>query len=275
MEMNREFYKMSGSGNDFVFFDMSGGSDPELENPTAIRALSARGTGVGADGVVFLKPQSDDSIAIRYYNSDGSLGELCGNATLCAARLAHEIGIVSTSEISIKTDAGIVAARMSDGLPEIDLAPVTEVELEAPKIPKLDREENLGFSKVGVPHIVIVDQDVESAEIIQRGSLIRRDKSLREGANVNFVSRTEDDKWLIRTYERGVESETLACGTGAVASAILLVEWGKAVSPVVLRTRSGRDLTVTVHREGQVWKPSLKGSADIVFSGNLRDLSLG
>jgi diaminopimelate epimerase len=275
MEMNREFYKMSGSGNDFVFFDMSDGSDPELENPTAIRALSARGTGVGADGVVFLKPQSDDSIAIRYYNSDGSLGELCGNATLCAARLAHEIGIVSTSEISIKTDAGIVAARMSDGLPEIDLAPVTEVELEAPKIPKLDREENLGFSKVGVPHIVIVDQDVESAEIIQRGSLIRRDKSLREGANVNFVSRTEDDKWLIRTYERGVESETLACGTGAVASAILLVEWGKAVSPVVLRTRSGRDLTVTVHREGQVWKPSLKGSADIVFSGNLRDLSLG
>jgi diaminopimelate epimerase len=275
MEENREFYKMSGSGNDFVFFDMSDGRDPELENPVAIRALSARGTGIGADGVVFLKPESDDSIAIRYYNSDGSLGELCGNATLCAARLAHEIGIVSTSEISIKTDAGVVSARMLDGLPEIDLASVTEVELEAAAIPKLDREENLGFSRVGVPHIVIIDRDVESAEILARGSVIRRDKSLRDGANVNFVSRGADDKWLIRTYERGVEGETLACGTGAVAAAILLIEWGKAVSPVVLRTRSGRDLTVTVHREGQVWRPSLRGSADIVFSGNLRDLSLG
>jgi diaminopimelate epimerase len=274
MEVNREFYKMSGSGNDFVFFDMSDGSDPELENAAAIRALSARGTGVGADGVVFLRPESDESIAIRYYNSDGSLGELCGNATLCAARLAHEIGIVSSPEISINTDAGVVTARMSDGLPEIDLAPVTEVQLEAPEIAKLDREENIGFARAGVPHIVIVDQDVESAEILQRGSVIRRDKSLRDGANVNFVSRSVGDKWLIRTYERGVESETLACGTGAVATAILLVEWGKAVSPVVLRTRSGRDLTVTVHREGQVWRPSLRGSADIVFSGNLRDLSL-
>lgn len=274
MEVNREFYKMSGSGNDFVFFDMSDGSDPRLENPAAIRALSARGTGVGADGVVFLRPESDEAITIRYYNSDGSVGELCGNATLCAARLAHEIGIVSAAEISIKTDAGVVTARMSDGFPEIDLAPVTEVDLDAPKIPKLDREENLGFSRVGVPHIVIVDQDVETAEIVRRGSLIRRDKSLRDGANVNFVSRSDGDRWMIRTYERGVESETLACGTGAVATAILLVEWGKAISPVVLRTRSGRDLTVTVHREGRVWQPSLKGSADIVFSGNLRDLVL-
>ncbi len=274
MEVNRQFYKMSGSGNDFVFFDMSDGSDPLLENTGAIRALSARGTGVGADGVVFMRPESDSSIAIRYYNSDGSLGELCGNATLCAARLAHEIGLVSATEILIKTDAGIVTARMCDGLPEIDLAPVTEVELDARKIPKLEREKHLGFSRVGVPHIVIVDQDVESAEVLRRGSLIRRDKSLKDGANVNFVSRGDDEGWMVRTYERGVESETLACGTGAVATAILLVEWGEAVSPVVLRTRSGRDLTVTVHREGQRWQPSLKGSADIVFSGNLRDLSL-
>ncbi len=273
MEMNREFYKMSGSGNDFVFFDMTDGEAPELEMPAAIKALSARATGVGADGVVFLRPGTDDSISIRYYNSDGSLGELCGNATLCATRLAHEIGMVSGGEISIRTDAGLVRARMADGLPEIDLAPVSEVDLELPAISKISREQSLGFARVGVPHVVIVDSDISSVEVAARGSLIRHDRSLPDGANVNFIAAKEAG-WSIRTYERGVEGETLACGTGAVASAILLVEWGRAVSPVTLETRSGRDLTVTVHREGPLWYPSLKGSAEIVFAGELRDLSL-
>jgi diaminopimelate epimerase len=264
---------MSGSGNDFVFFDAADGDVSDLENAAAIRALSARGTGVGADGVVFLDPGSDDSFTIRYYNSDGSLGELCGNATLCATRLANELGIVSAPEISIDTDAGIIKARMSDGLPEIDLAPVSEVQLEAPGIARLDREQALGFARAGVPHIVIVDDDVETADILGRGSRIRRDRSLRDGANVNFMTET-DGVWAMRTYERGVEGETLACGTGAVASGILLVEWGRAVSPVSIRTRSGRTLTVKVHREGGLWYPSLRGSAEIVFAGELRDLSL-
>ena len=269
---NRGFYKMSGSGNDFVFFDLSDGDSPELENPDAIRALSARGTGVGADGVVFLRPGTDDSFSIRYYNSDGSLGELCGNATLCATRLAHETGMVSGDEVSIHTDAGLITARMIDGIPEIDLAPVSEVQLEAAGIPRLPREQALGFCRVGVPHIVIVDTDVESADIVGRGSLIRRDRSLRDGANVNFLSEAGAG-WATRTYERGVESETLACGTGAVASAILLVEWGRAVSPVTLYTRSAKALVVHVHREANLWYPSLRGSADIVFSGELRDIA--
>lgn len=274
MELNRTFYKMSGSGNDFVFFDLSDGEAPDLENAPAIRALSARGTGVGADGVVFMRPKTDSSFAIRYYNSDGSLGELCGNATLCAIRLAHEIGLVSAGEVAISTDAGVVAARMVNGLPEIDLAPVSEVQLEAASIPRLDREQSLGFVRVGVPHLVIVDSDVETAAIVGRGAKLRRDKSLRDGANVNFVSATPDG-WITRTYERGVEGETLACGTGAVAAGILLVEWGRALSPVSLRTRSGKALEVTVRREGNVWYPSLRGSAEIVFSGELRDLTLG
>lgn len=270
---NRRFYKMSGSGNDFVFFESTDGDMSELENPDAIRALSARGTGVGADGVVFLKPDSDESFSIRYYNSDGSLGELCGNATLCATRLANELGIISAPEISIKTDAGVITARMSNGLPEIDLAPVSEVQLEVPDIPRLDREQALGFARAGVPHIVIIDEDVETADIIGRGSRVRRDRSLRDGANVNFLSET-GGTWSVRTYERGVEGETLACGTGAVAAGILLIEWGRAISPVSLRTRSGRTLTVRVHREGGLWYPSLRGSAEIVFAGELRDLSL-
>lgn len=271
MESSRSFYKMSGSGNDFVFFDLSEGPPDGLETERAVRSLSARGTGVGADGVVFLEPRSDESFAIRYYNSDGSRGELCGNATLCALRLAHEVGLVSRDEVSIETDAGILAARMVDGLPEIDLEAVKEVRTGVPEIPRLERESQLGFARAGVPHIVIVDQDVRTADIMGRGSMIRRHPSLRDGANVNFAS-WDRDVWTMRTYERGVEGETLACGTGAVSSAILLMEWGMASSPVRLRTRSGRVLEVRVGRDANIWYPSLRGSADIVFIGQLRAL---
>jgi diaminopimelate epimerase len=267
------FYKMSGSGNDFVFFDLTDPSAATLEKPEAIRTLSARGTGVGADGVVFMEPGGDDRFTIRYYNSDGSLGELCGNATLCAVRLANDLGIVSHPELSIRTDSGIVRARMADGQPEIDLAPVTEVQLDVPAIPKLDRESRMGFARAGVPHVVIVDQAIDSADIIGRGSKIRRDPSLHDGANVNFVTRSAAG-WRIRTYERGVEGETLACGTGAVATGILLTEWGLEASPVELTTKSGRSLQVTVRKDGDAWKPSLRGPADIVFVGQLRDLAV-
>lgn len=269
MRPGPSFYKMSGSGNDFVFFDMRDDAAAELETVETIRSLSARGTGIGADGVVFMTPGTSDSFSIRYYNSDGSLGELCGNATLCSVRLANELGLVSSSEVSIGTDAGIIHARMADGLPEIDLAPVTEVRTEVPEIPRLDREEALGFARAGVPHIVIIDRDVESADIMGRGSKIRRDRSLRDGANVNFVSPRGSD-WAMRTYERGVEGETLACGTGAVATGILLTQWGRADSPVGLITRSGRKLEVRVRRDGKAWLPSLRGPADIVFKGDLR-----
>jgi len=269
----QRFYKMSGSGNDFVFFDSRESEVTTLENPAVIRAISARGTGVGADGVVFLAPGTPESFSIRYYNSDGSLGELCGNATLCALRLATELGIADGSGVLIDTDSGMVAARMAGGLPQIDLAPVTEVSTEVGAIPRLDREQRLGFVRAGVPHIVIVDSDCATADVLGRGSRIRLDPSLRDGANVNFLTRSPDG-WLIRTYERGVEGETLACGTGAVASAILLTEWGLASSPVVLKTRSGRSLEVTVNRSEEACHPSLKGPADLLFIGEMRDLHL-
>ncbi len=267
----RRFYKMSGSGNDFVFFSGADGPAGSLETPEAIRSISARATGVGADGVVFLEPRTGDAFSIRYYNSDGSLGELCGNATLCSVRLAHELGVTDSGEVQIQTDAGLIRARMVDGLPQIDLAVVTEVVPDLATIPRLDREERLGFVRAGVPHVVIVDEDVGNANILGRGSAIRRDPSLMDGANVNFLSRG-DAGWSIRTYERGVEGETLACGTGAVASGILLTEWGMGVDRVSLRTRSGKTLEVTVRKSAAGWHPSLRGSADVVFAGELREL---
>lgn len=272
MKHGRRFYKMSGSGNDFVFFDLRDGPAAGLESAESIRAMCERRMGIGADGVVFLQPGTSREFAIRYYNSDGSLGELCGNASLCSVRLATDLGLVGPGELAISTDAGTLAARISDGLPEIDLAPVTEVVPVLETISRLPRESHLGFARAGVPHVVIVDSGVETADVLGRGSSIRRDRSLRDGANVNFLS-PEGDGWAIRTYERGVEGETLACGTGAVASGILLTEWGLADSPVRLRTRSGRHLFVRVTRRGNEWLPSLRGSGELVFSGELGAVS--
>jgi len=270
----REFFKMSGSGNDFVFFDARRAAPASLDEPSRIAALCARGTGVGADGVVFIEaPESDETaFRIRYYNADGSRAALCGNASLCSARLAVTLGAAPAEGFAFGTDAGTLTARFVDGQPEIDLEPVSVVD-PAPDIPLQPGERRIGFALVGVPHLVLLVDDVEAADVVGRGAPLRRHPSLADGANVNFVGR-DGDRGAIRTFERGVEGETLACGTGTVATAILLATWGEAdpAHPIELRTRSGRPLTVTLRRDGDRWRPSLRGEGRIVFRGALSEL---
>ena len=267
----RAFYKMSGSGNDFVFFDCRDQGPGELESTERIVELCARGPGVGADGVVFILASPTHAYRMRYYNADGSLGELCGNASLCSVRLAADLGIAPQGDFQFDSDAGTLTARVRDGLPEIDLAPVSDVQPDFPAIGKGGGESELGFALAGVPHVVITCPDVESADVLGRGAELRSHASLAHGANVDFLSKGPSG-WSMRTYERGVEGETLACGTGAVASAILLQAWGKAGDRVALRTRSGRTLEVTVRRQGGLWHPSLRGEGRIVFEGRLREV---
>ena len=269
MRSGRRFYKMSGSGNDFIFFDEDDGPTDAYRSPVAIESLCARGTGIGADGVVFFDRRDNGQMAIAYYNSDGSLGELCGNATLCAVRLAELLGTPMSGDLQIRTDSGDVTGRLVAGVPEIDLEPVSEVTLDWSAIPTVGSESRLGFALVGVPHVTIELPDISTADVIGRGSEVRRHRSLVHGANVNFVAHGPDGRWRIRTYERGVEGETLACGTGAVASAVLLATWGRAESPVGLVTKSGRELIVTLLPDGDAWYPSLRGSADLIFTGEL------
>jgi diaminopimelate epimerase len=262
----RTFYKMSGSGNDFIMVNAMTEPAGELGEPRRIQALCARGTGVGADGIVFLEPSSSADFRMVYLNSDGSRADLCGNASLCSTRLASELGIVRGPEFRIETDAGILAARLRNGGPEVDLQPVSEVR---PKLP-FRRESGeiwIGFASAGVPHLGVRCESVEAVDVVGRGRPLRFDPSLARGANVNFLSPDGAGGWLIRTYERGVEGETLACGTGAVSAAILLVEAGEAESPVRLQTRSGRVLTVRLRRSERGWEPSLSGEARIVFEG--------
>ncbi len=268
------FYKMSGSGNDFVFFDARSdtGVAHELDNPETVRKLCATGTGIGADGVVFLQSDTYQAFRIRYFNRDGSLGELCGNASLCSVRLARELGIIGDGTCHFETDAGAMTGHFRDGKPEIDLQMVHELNA-ATEFDCEPGEHRIGFANTGVPHLVVLVDDTASVDVVGRGRPLRLDRRLKSGANVNFVSPIGPDEYSIRTYERGVEAETLACGTGAVASAALLEAWGLTGKVVRLRTKSERTLTVTLRRkdDGHLW-PSLCGEARVVYEGRTAEL---
>ena len=268
----RTFYKMSGSGNDFVMVDALEKSADDLATPEVVQALCARGTGVGADGIVFLQPSTSADFRMVYLNSDGSRADLCGNATLCSVRLAVELGIMPVGECHVETDAGVLSARLLPTGPEIDLPPVSDIK---PRLPfrLIEGEHWIGFALAGVPHLVVRVDDVERVDVVGRGRPLRYDSSLAQGANVNFVSPDGSGGWRIRTYERGVEGETLACGTGAVATAILLHVNGDAGLETGLLTRSGRTLRVRLEeRTLSGWHPTLAGEARLVFQGVLGEV---
>jgi diaminopimelate epimerase len=266
------FYKMTGSGNDFVVFDSTEGAAAHLENIEMIKELSARGTGVGADGVVFLERSGEGDVRMRYYNSDGSEAALCGNASLCSTRLSVELGLAQAGGFLLHTAAGSLRARIRDNLPEVDLDPVTDVRLDARELGLHPGERRIGYALVGVPHVVVEVPDLEAVDVAGRGAELRHHRSLVDGANVNFVAKAHDGEFAYRTFERGVEAETLACGTGAVATAIILSGWGESGAETTLRTRSGLPLSVTLKRKKTSWLPSLCGEGRIVFEGRIRDL---
>ena len=284
MHFGARFYKLSGSGNDFVAFDEMAATVPTLPDAERVRALCRRGTGVGADGVVVLGRSPGVDYQLVYYNRDGSRAELCGNASLCSVRLAVELGYGDPRGVRFRTDSGVLAGRMSDGLPEVDLQPATDLEPDRRDLlgqAAAGDERAVGFARVGVPHVVVACDDAARVDLAARAPGLRHHPALRDGANVNFVSRQGSD-WAIRTFERGVEEETLACGTGSVASALLLAEWGDtgepgprdATRPTVVRltTSSGMIHRVTLrggHGGDDTWRPSLAGSARIVYRGEL------
>lgn len=271
----RAFYKMSGSGNDFVVVDARAEPPGRLAEPGVISRICARGSGVGADGIVFLERSGSADVRLVYLNADGSRAEFCGNATLCTTRLAVELGAVNPDALTIETDSGVVKARIRDGLPEIDLPRVDDVEPELRDVELEPTELNVGFALVGVPHIVVRCSDVSTVDVVGRGRPLRSHPSMRDhGANVNFVSRHPGGGWRYRTYERGVEAETLACGSGAVAAAVLLACWHESpgIGPVEIESRSGKVLRVTLEPADRGWSPSLSGEGRVVYTGRLAEV---
>ena len=257
---------MTGSGNDFVFVDARTESPGFLESAEAIGALCDRRRGVGADGVVFLERDPQHTYSIRYFNRDGSLAEFCGNASLCSVRLAAELGVVQPGErFTFRTSSGPIPGRLGSAGPEVGMPDVADA--DASFLAGLEPgERRIGFARVGVPHLVVACQDVDAVDVESRGRALRHHPSLQAGANVNFVARRGSD-WTYRTYERGVEEETLACGSGSVAVAAMLMAWDGERDPVTVITRSGAPLTVSF-KDGV---PSLAGEGRLVFEGRLRE----
>lgn len=271
------FFKMTGSGNDFVFLDGREGRAQRLETPDVIRRLCARGTGIGADGVVWLIPgESGVAYRMRYRNSDGSLASMCGNAALCSVALSVRLGFHGSSGagsqwFNFDTDAGRLRGRIrADGMPEVELGAVRGVRRELP-IAQDSGESRIGFANSGVPHLVVLCGNAETADIAARGRALRFAPELApEGANVNFVSPLGPDRWRMRTYERGVEGETLACGTGAAAIAVLLANWGLGDGKDYrLETTSGHPLLVSLHEDEGITTAALAGEGRLVFEGEV------
>ena len=268
-----DFFKMTGSGNDFVFLD-GRIHQPEAWPRERIAAACDRRQGIGGDGLVMIAPQGAGAVRMIYYNSDGGRASMCGNAALCSTRLACRLGFADPTGLRLVTDAGTYDARcVGPGhMAEIHLA---DFPVPSP-VPAIEADRNervLGVATVGVPHLVVLVDDIEAVDIQGRGRTLRFHPALGEpGANANFIAAPSapDAQWLIRTYERGVEGETLACGTGTVAAAVAVAVSGAAELPVNFRSRGGAPLSVAATLEDgiarDVW---LCGEGRLVFTGKL------
>lgn len=271
------FWKMSGSGNDFLVIDNRAGIVPPAEAGAFARAVSRPRLSVGADGVVLIERSDEPGIAFRwrYVNADGSDGELCGNGAMCGARFAALNGIAPRVH-RFRTASGIVQAWVSedDANPRVRIAIADPGPLRpAVTLAVGGRELTLHPIAVGVPHAVIVTDDVDAfapGEALEPlGRALRHHPAFAPaGTNVDIVAVRDRRTVRMRTYERGVEAETLACGTGAVASAIVATAFGLVEPPVDVVTSSGRVLAVGFVRQNErITGVTLGGEARIVVRG--------
>ncbi|MER3484598.1 MAG: diaminopimelate epimerase [Chloroflexota bacterium] len=268
------FTKMSGSGNDFIVVDNRNGCFPEQNRAAVIQRLCRRRLSVGADGVVLIEQANSPDIHFRwrYYNADGSEGEMCGNGAMCAARFAYLQGI-APARCVFATPSGRVEAEVEPDsrrvhLRMVDPGPVVVRQA----IAAAGRHVIIHAITVGVPHVVVIVENVEAfapgAEFLAFGRDIRYHPAFPNGTNVNVIARIDGNTLRMRTYERGVEDETLACGTGAVASAVVASTLGLVASPVTVVTTSGLPLTVRFTAKGnRATNVYLGGEARVIATG--------
>ncbi|MET3697742.1 diaminopimelate epimerase [Bacillus oleivorans] len=241
--MRIPFTKMNGCGNDFILVDNREGIMDAVELPVFVKNICRRKLSLGADGVILLEPSAYADFRMRYFNADGSEGEMCGNGARCAVRFAHLLGIGHTHK-SFETADGLYEAEISESQVRMKFPDIGLSKIKLNKQMVLDQQEVFyHFGWVGVPHTVILldhVREVESARIHRWGQSIRWNLNLfPQGTNVNFVQVLASDSLILRTYERGVEEETMACGTGAVTSAIICGLLQKVTSPVRVQTNGG------------------------------------
>ncbi|MBU0513368.1 MAG: diaminopimelate epimerase [Proteobacteria bacterium] len=264
-----EFYKLSGSGNDFIIIDNRPGVVDEASMVPLARALCPRGRSVGADGLILLEASSRVDFKWRFFNADGSEAEMCGNGGRCAARVAHMIGL-APEQMVFETRAGDIRATILPGEVKLEMVPPQGLRLDYP-VAVDGREVVVSSLNTGVPHVVIWVDDLDGAPVLALGPKIRYHQTYQPaGTNVNFVTMEDEKQLAIRTYERGVENETLACGTGAVAAALIGGVTGRVKSPAGMKTRGGEVLTVHFDVDGGIFKEVyLQGGARLIYRGVL------
>jgi diaminopimelate epimerase len=214
------FYKMSGAGNDFIIIDNRQHIVDDTNLTDFISSVCRRKMSAGADGLILIESSEKCDFRWRFFNSDGSKAEMCGNGARCAARFAHLNAIAGTS-LSFETEAGVIQAQISQDRVKVKMPAASDLKLAYPL--SLSHG-SLAISSIntGVPHVVVMVEQIDNIDVVALGKEIRFHQAFAPaGTNANFVYRSKPNEIIVRTYERGVEDETLACGTGAIASAII------------------------------------------------------
>lgn len=268
--MTLTFTKMNGAGNDFVVLD-----NRALElalTREQIARLCDRNRGVGADGLLAVEPAEDGAdFKFRYYNADGGEAEMCGNGARCYARFAASLLEEPKEELSFETIAGTLQARLVGEEVCIWMSPPFDLQMDAPvALPGLPSP--VHHLNTGVPHAVVFVEDVAGTDILTHGAALRFHEHFQpNGANANFAEILSPDHLSVRTYERGVENETLACGTGITACALIHHLLTGQESPVKITVRGGDVLSIgfTPDEAQQFSQVTLTGPADFVFTGQI------
>ena len=266
-----DFFKMSGSGNDFILIDNRDQSLALGNIAEFVRTVCERKVSVGADGLIIIENSQRADFRWRFFNADGSEVDMCGNGARCAARFAYIRGIAK-EKMSFETAAGIINAEVRGD--------TVKVRLTEPRAMKVNisvmiegKPIEVNFVNTGVPHCVLFVHGLDRYDVFNMGRKIRYHKEFQpEGTNANFMEVIDRHTIRIRTYERGVEDETLACGTGAVASAIISSSQGLVESPVDVRVKSGETLKIYFRKTGHGFEDIyLEGKANVVYEGRIWD----
>ncbi len=267
------FYKMSASGNDFIIVDnrekVVDRAFPDIQN--FVRRVCRRRLSAGADGLILIELPEKGKLDFvwRFFNADGSEAEMCGNGGRCAARFAFVNGIAGP-KMSFGTIAGVMKAEVDAKNVKLQLTRPTDIRLDYP-IALENREIFVSSVNTGVPHVILLTDDIERVPVEELGRDVRFHKAFSPaGTNVDFVRIIDRENLEIRTYERGVEGETYACGTGAVAAGVVLREKGLAQDTVNIWTRGGEVIRVHME-EGDVY---LEGNARIIYTGIFHEEAL-
>jgi len=267
--MKIPFMKMSGSGNDFILIDHR---EPFLKEDGLkdfIRKVCRRRISVGADGMILIERSEKADFKWRFYNADGSEAEMCGNGGRCAARFGCLKGIAGPS-LKFETLAGILSAQVNGERVRLEMTKPFGLKLDQSIV--IDgKEKILSSINTGVPHAVLFVEDLEGLELLRLGRAIRYHSFFAPGGtNADFVRLEKNSQLSVRTYERGVEDETLACGTGVVASALVAAFKGMVKSPVSVKTKGGDVLTVHLETEGKEVKRVLfEGDVHIIYEAEM------